>query len=297
MIDYHTHLAPHGVAKFVTVDDVRAYAQAAARSGLREVAVTEHFYRFSDVQDALGPWWEDDPDPRLRTAIADYFRRERLPQRLDEYVELVLAAAEHTGDGATIRLGLEVDLFWGRMDEVVSRLRGYPWDILLGAVHWIGAWHFDCLEDPTVQEEWRSRDPDDVWLAYTEGVEELAASGACDVLAHVDLVKLAGVLPATAGQECAERLVKAAAGHSLAVEINTNGWSKPISEAYPAPHLLERFRAADVGITLASDAHDPAKVGHRIGEAAAMGHASGYDSVTLFDGRRARHVPLLSGEE
>ncbi len=293
MIDYHTHLVPHGVRKRFDADDVREFARAAARAGLREVAITEHLYRFPDVQDALGGFWEADSDPRLQAEMATYFEQERLLQRLDEYVDVVREAAADPGeDAATIRLGLEVDLFSGRMDEVTSRLRRHPWDVLLGSVHWIGAWQLDYLENPVVQEEWRRRDPDKIWLAYTEAVEEIAASGACDVLAHVDLAKLGGVRPIAVAEECADRLVKAARGHDLAVELNTAGWLKPVAELYPSPDLLQRFRDASVPITFASDAHEARRVGHRIGEAAAIAHAVGYRTVVFYEGRSRREVPF-----
>lgn len=297
MIDYHTHLVPHGVRRRFDADDVRAFARAAARAGLREVAITEHLYRFPDVQDAVGGFWEADPDPRLRTEIATYFEQERLLQRLDEYVEVVREAAADPGDdAATIRLGLEVDLFAGRMEEVTGRLRRHPWDVLLGSVHWIGAWQLDYLENPVVQEEWRHRDPDEVWLAYTEGVEEIAASGTCDVLAHVDLAKLGGIRPVAVEEECSDRLVKAARGNDLAVELNTAGWLKPVAELYPSPDLLHRFHGGSVPITFASDAHDPGRVGHRVGEAAAVAHAAGYRTVALYEGRSRRDVPFIDDE-
>ena len=46
-------------------------------------------------------------------------------------------------------LGLEVDYYRGRMDEVADLLAGYPFDVLLGSVHWVGAWRFDDLDDPS----------------------------------------------------------------------------------------------------------------------------------------------------
>ena len=55
-----------------------------------------------------------------------------------------------------------------------------------------------------------ARSVDAAWDAYTRAIEELAASGTCDVLAHPDLVKVAGHRPA-APEECWDRLAEAAA--------------------------------------------------------------------------------------
>ena len=46
-------------------------------------------------------------------------------------------------------------------------------------MHWIGAWRFDDISDPLHMAEWAVRDVDAAWSAYTEAIEELAASGAC----------------------------------------------------------------------------------------------------------------------
>ena len=79
------------------------------------------------------------------------------------------------------------------MDKVAGLLSGYPFDVLLGSVHWLGAWRFDDYDVPVADGRVvESRQVDDCWEGYTTALEELAASGACDVLAHPDLIKVAG---------------------------------------------------------------------------------------------------------
>ena len=91
---------------------------------------------------------------------------------LDAYVETVLAAKQA---GLPVVMGLEVDYYRGRMDQVAELLAGYPFDVLLGSVHWIGAWRFDDLDDGPSMAEWSARSVDACWDAYTEAIEELAA--------------------------------------------------------------------------------------------------------------------------
>jgi histidinol-phosphatase (PHP family) len=45
-------------------------------------------------------------------------------------------------------------------------------------------------------------------------------------------------------------------------------------------------------ITLASDAHVPQNVGRDLDRAIAHAREAGYDTVTVFDGRRPRQEPL-----
>jgi histidinol-phosphatase (PHP family) len=73
------------------------------------------------------------------------------------------------------------------------------------------------------------------------------------------------------------------------LEISTNGRYKPVGELYPD---LELLQAAALPITLASDAHVPQNVGRDFDLALALARAAGYETVTVFDQRRARQEPL-----
>ena len=188
-------------------------------------------------------------------------------------------------------LGLEVDYYRGRMDDVARLLEGYPFDVLLGSVHWIGAWRFDDIDDPVSMSQWTVRDVDAAWADYTSAMEELAASGACDVLAHPDLVKAAGHRTATP-EECWDRLVEAALSSGMAAELSSAGWRKPAAEAYPAHPLLARFVAHGVPLTTASDAHRLPDVAHRMGDLSAMLRAMGVDRLRGFRSRHGFDVPV-----
>src|SRR5579871_1723958 len=111
------------------------------------------------------------------------------------------------------------------MDVVASLLAGYPFDVLLGSVHWLGAWRFDVLDDPVTMAEWSARDVDAVGDAYTRAMEELAATATCDVLAHPDLIKIAGRRPAVP-DEWYDRLAEAARDAGMAAELSSAGWRK-----------------------------------------------------------------------
>lgn len=286
---------PHGGTGRFDVETVRHYARAARARGVTDIAVTEHLFRFPDVQDAMGEWWAHDPDPRQRDHMTAYMGTERLEQTLAEYVDIVLEAGSTDDGAARVRLGLEVDLFSGHMDRVAELLVPHPWDVLLGSVHWLGAWGFDQWGEPVVDREWARRDATETWHAYVEAVEEMAASGLCDVLAHPDLVGGGGPARRVAPDEARERLVKAAAANELCVEVSSRGWRHPGNGPYPLPALLAEFQAAGVGLSLASDAHAPDQVAERHRELVGTALAAGYAEVMLFERRRPRGVPLVEG--
>jgi histidinol-phosphatase (PHP family) len=288
VLDYHLHLWEHGPRPLdATLEQVAAYCARAAEHGVTEIALTEHFHRFRQVDAIFRGWWDDDPDPNLRAAMAQYWSEEQGGD-LDQYVEVVLAAK---AEGLPVVLGLEVDFYRDRMHDVAALLDGYPFDVLLGSVHWIGAWGFDYLTDPRVAAEWDNRSIDSVWDAYTLALEELADSGTCDVLAHPDLCKITGRVPAVP-DEWYDRMAEAAARSGMAAEISSAGWRKPVGEAYPAPPLLTRFRKAGVPVTTATDAHQLARVAERRGDVRALLVDAGYDSLQAYAARSPHAVAI-----
>jgi histidinol-phosphatase (PHP family) len=288
VLDYHLHLWPHGqAAAGPTLDQLAAYCEQAQAAGVEQVALTEHLFRFAQADSVLAGFWDDDPSPDLRRTMAAYWA-EHAHADLDLYVRVVLDAK---AAGLPVVLGLEVDYYAGRMDKVAALLEGYPFDVLLGSVHWIGAWGFDDFEHPVVAAEWDNRTNEAVWGAYTEALEELADSGVCDVLAHPDLCKVTGRLPRTP-EEFYDRMAEAAARTGMAAEVSSAGWRKPVGEAYPAPPLLARFHERGVPVTTASDAHDASTVAYRAADLRALLQSAGYQTLRSYDSRRGIEVPL-----
>ena len=288
MLDYHLHLWPHGQRhRAPTVDELADYCERAQAAGVVEIALTEHLFRFVQADRLLRGFWESDPDPVLRRSMRAYWD-DHARADLERYVACVLAAKDA---GLPVVLGLEVDYYRGRMDEVAQLLAGYPFDVLLGSVHWLGAWRFDDIDDPTSMAQWTARDVDAAWDDYTAAMEELAATGVCDVLAHPDLVKAAGYRRA-APAECWARLVEAARASGMAAEVSSAGWRKPVAEAYPAPGLLDRFVAGGVPLTTASDAHGLPDVAHRSHDLARMLDGVGVTHLRAYRARRPHDVPV-----
>jgi histidinol-phosphatase (PHP family) len=290
LLDYHLHLWPHGERDVPpTIDALGAYCERARSAGVREIAVTEHLFRFRQADALLGGFWSQEPDGALRDSMAHYWR-EHAHADLDAYVDCALAAKDA---GLPVVLGLEVDYYPGRMDEVATLLSGYPFDVLLGSVHWIGTWRFDDLADDVSMARWSDVSVRDAWDGYVRALEELAASGTCDVLAHPDLVKVTGRRPA-APDEFWDRIADAARDSGMAAEVSSAGCRKPVAEAYPSPPLLGRMAAAGVPFTTASDAHHLDHVADRVDDLARLLDAAGVTTLRTFRARVPSDVPLGS---
>jgi len=281
-VDSHVHLQPHGEAPPMTRQRIEQYVEAARERGVGQIAITEHLFRFREAFDLLYGWWDADAaDPALAAATRAYLE-DHVSGSVADYARTIEACKSA---GLPVLLGIEMDWIPGRADELHRFLEPYDWDVVLGSIHWIGSWGFDELRSPLVIAEWERRDTDVVFAAYAAMVRDLASARLCDVLAHPDLPKLGGHRP-TSFTPLHTAIVEGAADGGCAVEINSNGYNKPVAEPYPALGVLERARAAGLAITLASDAHRPERVGERFDDLAAWGAQAGYQEYVSFEQQR-----------
>jgi histidinol-phosphatase (PHP family) len=272
IVDYHMHLRRPAIGR-EEVDHTPAavlpYLATAAERGVDEIGFTEHVYYFRQTYEI---WTHE-------------YETQRCVHDLDLYCETVLDAKRQ---GLPVKLGLEVDFVGERQGRLAELIGGYPWDFLLGSVHYIGEHAID--QAPGI---WGTYSVEESWRLYVDSIVELAASGAVDVLAHPDLAKIFGKRPdAPVLAELHDLIADAAAGAGLALEISTAGLRKPVGELYPDPELLRACATRGVPITTASDAHLPADVGRDLDRALALARGEGCETVTVFDGRKSRQEPL-----
>jgi len=270
----------------LSIEQIAQYCEAAQAAGVVEIALTEHLFRFVQSEPIVAGLFDDDAAD-LRASMRRYWDH-HARNDLDAYVEMATAAKEA---GLPVVVGLEVDYYQDRMDAVAELLDGYPFDVLLGSVHWLGAWRFDDFSSPVNMAEWSVRRVDACWDAYARAIEELSASGACDVLAHPDLVKVAGYVPEHP-EEWWDRLAEAAASSGMAAEVSSAGWKKPCAEQYPSRGLLARFAERGVAFTTASDAHGLDRVADRADDLRSMLGSAGVNHLVAFRSRHPRAVPV-----
>ncbi|OIP05105.1 MAG: hypothetical protein AUJ96_11515 [Armatimonadetes bacterium CG2_30_66_41] len=246
--------------------------RAAEAAGLDEYGVADHFVLTPDRQPID---WSMPLD------------------RLEEYVTEVQAAAAQAA--STVRLGIEVDFFPETVAEVVARLSPYPFDYLIGSVHYVDRFPIDSSAD-----DWRplsAAEVNEKHRLYWVRVAELARSGAFDFIGHLDLGKKFACYPSVPPTAEIQTALQAIAEGGLAVELNTAGWDKPCAEAYPAFELLQRCQEAGVPVLMNDDSHSPRRIGGHYERGARLLRAAGYDEVVRFAGReRTAHPLVIPGE-
>ncbi|OFV83098.1 MAG: hypothetical protein A2Y78_05650 [Acidobacteria bacterium RBG_13_68_16] len=247
--------------------------EAAIARGLGAIALTDHapFYWLPPEQ----------RDPTLAMSFED----------LPRYVEDVLVMAARYRGRIEVLLGVEADYIAGREEALVRLLEVYPFDVVLGSVHFVDGWLVDAPSSLARLDQGQA-EVDRVWGRYTELLIAAAGSGLFDVLAHLDLPKKFGHRPSVPFAGRQSEVVAAVAASRCAVELSSAGRRRPVGEDYPAPDVLRELASVGVPFVLSSDAHVPTEVGFGFAELAANARAVGVDEVLVFGRRRGKPVSL-----
>jgi len=271
IVDYHMHLrGPDGPLRWrYSADRAEEYVEQARRTGVDEIGFSDHVYYFRQTRELWEiPWM-----------------LERCDDDLDEYVDAVVEAKSR---GLPVKLGIEVDYFPGIERELAALLEPYPWDYVLGSVHYVDGFPVD--QEPGLVHK---LPVGEAWRRYFTWLRNAARSGLFDCLAHPDLIKFFGMrAPDEETHYLHVETADAIEAAGVCVEVSAAGLHKPVGELYPDRSFLELCRERGVPITLASDAHRPEHVGRDVDKAAAFARAVGYETVTVFDRRERRQEPL-----
>jgi len=254
LVDYHMHTIRCGHAE----GRLEEYAARAVDAGLREIGFSDHF-------------------PLLHMEDAT------LSMRLDElpvYVQEV-EGLRAGFPGLPIRLGIEVDYLPETAPRLPSLLNAYPFDYVMGSLHFVDGWGFD---DPRYTDGYEGRDLLALWKRYFELLGEAAESGLFDILAHPDLIKKFGFRPDADVRHLYEACLDRVAAAGIAVEVSTAGLRKPVGEIYPSEDFLRLCLERDIAVTLGSDAHHPREVGEGFEEALRLLRRVGYKELAGFSG-------------
>lgn len=256
-LDYHTH-SRYSPDSRATLDEM---CRAALRQGLREIAFTEHL----------------DNHPGGTTG---YYRPAEFFAGIDA------ARETFAPQGLTVRAGIEVGELHRYRAQVQPVLDAYPYDVVLGSLHWVG--------DASVFSQ---RDLSAVPLAesvnaYFEELAVMARAGGFDVLAHPDVIKrrafeVYGEFPIEPHRDAVCAVWRACIDNGIAIEINTAGLRWSVQDAHPALAALRWYR--ELGgdrLTIGSDAHRPPHVAYGSDTALAMARAAGFDRLCIFEQRQ-----------
>ncbi len=263
--DQHLHLE-RGLYSPETypVSWLERYLETGRARGVGRLGVVEHGYRFLEAKGLLpGAWAEG----RCRYHLEPYL----------SFVERVKTL------GLPVSFGIEMDYVPGAEAGIERFLARYPWDFVLGSVHFVDGVGVDLETDEPRRLEMGTGK---LWQRYFSLSRDAATSGLFDVLTHPDLPKIFGVRAPFPLDEEFRRTAETLAEAGMAIECNTAGLRKKVAEIYPVPAYLAAARKAGVPVSLGSDAHEPENVGYGFGEGIDLLRSYGYGEAVHFIGRR-----------
>ena len=207
------------------------------------------------------------------------------PEQYEHYVELVAEARAAFAGRVDVRLGLESDYYPG-VEPWLEKLHArHPLHHVLGSVH---------MQVPEYRARFFRGDWFDYQQTYFQHLAESAETGLYDTLAHPDLVKneapaewnFARILPHI------ERALDRIAATGVAMELNTSGRQKAISEFNPSLTMLGLMQARGIPVVIGADAHAARRVGADYDDALRTLQAAGYTEVSFFLDRQRQTVPI-----
>jgi histidinol-phosphatase (PHP family) len=273
LVDYHIHTkrCKHACG----VD--REYVETAVRQGLKEMGFSDHIPRFYESANQG----------------AKITERGMSWRELEEYIHSVEALRGQYPE-LTIKLGLEVDFVPGWERRVETMLRQYPWDYLIGSVHFLPEWSYGYLPYE------KDRDPAEVYPKYFEQVARAAESGLFDILGHIDLPKRGfSALPPAEMTDLYQQLAGRLGKTKAVVELNTYGLrclKQGSIGIYPDEELARLCYRQGVQFTLGSDAHRPEDVGASFAEACELMKRVGIARIAVFEKRKLALVAWETAE-
>ncbi len=271
--DYHTHtpLCMHAEG------EPEAFVRAALSTGITEYGISDHA--------PCSPDTEPFDDWRMLTSqLPEYY------QWIDRAKKEAESISQTThSKKLPIRAGIECDWLTGCESWIETLSQEYPWDYLIGSVHYLSDWDFD---NPAWLKRWAETDVEDAWEKYWKTYADMARSGLFDILAHPDLIKKFAYSPTGDLRRYYEPVIEEIASAGCAIEINTAGWHKPCEEAYPSATFLELANLAGIPIIISSDAHAPQEIARDFEPAIKLAREAGYSATCLFHQRQRSSTPL-----
>jgi len=265
-VDYHTHNARCGHAQ----GSIEDYIRAALEKGMTEIGISDH----SPI------YWLDGDDPMPNTAMAK--------SELDGYVTEILALKAKYEGQIAVRLGLECDYVEGMEDTYHALLAKYPFDYVIGSVHYVFGKNVYDLS------RWRDvRDVVGEYREYYRLVEKSAQSGLFDFLAHTSAIMAYAPKPFPVDLDALQDQALAAIREAGAcLEINTSGYRKMTTDPFPTVRMIAQAHAMGIPFTFSSDSHNPSQVGYHRDVVEGLFEKHGVTSLATFKERERVMLPL-----
>jgi len=266
------------------LDDIETCCKAAARKGLACLGFSAH----SPI--------------KKKTGIHNVCNLRE--ERLEEYINEVLAAKKRWEGKLPVFLGLEVEFIENLTGPADRDFREMGLDFIIGSVHYVippkgSPFTVDDTTEAVSRgiREGYGGDPMGMVEAYLNAEIAMIRAGGFDVLGHPDLVKKNNYRPQNLNyrlfseeeplyKEKTAIIAALMAKTGIPSEVNTGGISRgKTGDCYPSLPFLALFREQGVPMLINADAHKAEDVDGHYREAIETMLAAGYTETLIFEGR------------
>lgn len=271
-VDMHSHTF-HSHAK----DSAAAMCDAAMDKGMAVFGLSEHSLR------PAGYAYPRDYQPRLEAGFASYILEVREQQQ--RYLGRM-----------NVLMGLEMDYIPGQEAFAEKACKAYPYDYVIGGLHFQGQWGFDHSAS-----DWSGLSESSCFnhfVEYYKDLEKMARCGLFQIAAHPDLIKLFRLetfhqwLETPEARELVYAALMAVKEAGMAMEVSSAGLRKGLGEPYPGPVLMQMAAGINLPIAFGSDAHAADQVAYAFDELAGYARRFGYTQSAWFSQRAIRMRPF-----
>lgn len=211
------------------------------------------------------------------------------PEELPLYCQMVENIQKKYKDKIQILLGLEVDFIDSREDLIKEEIFQYPFDYLIGSVHFLDEWGFD---NPEFIGEYAKRNMQECWEKYLYSIKKMAQTGLFQIVGHFDLLKIFGYSPTQKSHQYIQKTLETIKEHQMVLEINASGLRKPIQEQYPSIEILTMAKKIGIQITFGSDSHSVEQVGFGYEKCLKIAKEIGYSQAVYFKNKMPYYIAI-----
>ena len=263
--DYHVHLEQGPFS----LEWIQKFLEEGKKCGVVEIGFTEHGHRFKEAIELTAS----------RGFRGEWVKTEAT-ESIEDYIKIIEKAK---AKGFPVKLGLELDFIPEYEKDIRAFAKFYPFDYVLGGIHWLGDFGFD---HPDLIHEWDKKDIDHVYDEYFDTVLQAVEAEIYECIAHPDVIKVFGHRAEKDMGARYEEIAKTLKATKTCAEVSTAGLRKPVKELYPSASFMKYLVKYDIPIMINSDAHTPEDVGRDFDIALDFVTSFGINRLYYFSDRK-----------
>lgn len=257
LVDYHTHPLSHlekSIKPYHNIKLLRDFVNKAEEKGIKELGFSDH-----------------------DQFIENYKWKNLLKIKKESNINL--------------KLGIEIDYISEEKERIKNNVNKYDFDYVIGSVHKVNRWPIDHPDYKEGYDNWNIKK---LYKKYFSIVESMVKSELFDIIGHIDLIKIFNnKISEKELNKIINNLLLLIKEKNITVEINSNGYNKPVNEFYPSDFILKKIAKMNIPIIFGSDAHNPSRVGENIENAYNKLKKIGVKKIATFDKRKRSDIDVF----